>query len=71
VAESYDLVVVGVGCTGWRGAMAVRNALLPAATRGIRNMLPLTTFADTDVARVRLTEQQARQQLEYAVTICE
>ncbi|GAJ24873.1 unnamed protein product, partial [marine sediment metagenome] len=57
--------------TGWQAAMAVRNALLPGATKGIRDMVPWTTFTDPEVAHVGLTEQQAREQLGDAVMTCE
>lgn len=56
---------------GWQAAMAVRNALLPGATKGIRDMVPWTTFTDPEVAHVGLTEQQAREQLGDAVMTCE
>ncbi|MBA7631953.1 Mercuric reductase [subsurface metagenome] len=56
---------------GWQAAMAVRNALLPGATKGIRDMVPWTTFTDPEVAHVGLTEQQAREQLGDAVMTCQ
>ena len=56
---------------GWQAAMAVRNALLPGATRGIRDMVPWATFTDPEVAHVGLTEQQARQQLGDAAMTCQ
>lgn len=56
---------------GWQAAMAVRNALLPGATKGIRDMVPWATFTDPEVAHVGLTEQQAREQLGDAVMTCQ
>jgi pyruvate/2-oxoglutarate dehydrogenase complex dihydrolipoamide dehydrogenase (E3) component len=45
---------------GWQGFMAVRNALLPGASRGVSERVPWTTFTDPEVAHVGLTEEQAR-----------
>ena len=45
---------------GWQAVIAVRNALLPAASKGIPERVPWTTFTDPEVAHVGLTEAQAR-----------
>jgi pyruvate/2-oxoglutarate dehydrogenase complex dihydrolipoamide dehydrogenase (E3) component len=45
---------------GWQAGMAVRNALLPGASKGIPERVPWTTFTDPEVAHVGLTEEQAR-----------
>lgn len=45
---------------GWQGFMAVRNALLPGASKAVTNFVPWTTFTDPEVAHVGLTEAQAR-----------
>jgi pyruvate/2-oxoglutarate dehydrogenase complex dihydrolipoamide dehydrogenase (E3) component len=46
---------------GWQAFMAVRNALLPGASRGVTDRVPWATFTDPEVAHVGLTEQQARE----------
>ncbi len=48
---------------GWQGFLAVRNALLPGAAKGVTDNIPWTTFTDPEVAHVGLTEEQARQRL--------
>jgi pyruvate/2-oxoglutarate dehydrogenase complex dihydrolipoamide dehydrogenase (E3) component len=51
--------------THWGGHQArlvVRNALLPGATRDDRHALPWTTFTEPEVARVGLSETEARAQ---------
>jgi pyruvate/2-oxoglutarate dehydrogenase complex dihydrolipoamide dehydrogenase (E3) component len=45
---------------GWQGFMAVRNALLPGATKAVLDRVPWTTFTEPEVAHIGLTEQQAR-----------
>ena len=45
----------------WQGFMAVRNALLPGYTRGTSDRVPWTIFTDPEVARVGLTEREARE----------
>ena len=45
---------------GWQAVIAARNALLPAASKGIPERVPWTTFTDPEVAHVGLTEAQAR-----------
>ena len=45
---------------GWQGFMAVRNAFLPGASKSILNQVPWSTFTDPEVARVGLSEAQAR-----------
>jgi pyruvate/2-oxoglutarate dehydrogenase complex dihydrolipoamide dehydrogenase (E3) component len=45
---------------GWQAVIAVRNALLPAASKGIPEWVPWTTFTDPEVAHVGLTEAQAQ-----------
>ena len=56
---------------GWQAFMAVRNALLPGATRGIAGQVPWTTFTDPEVAHVGLTEVQARDRFGDSVMTCE
>jgi pyruvate/2-oxoglutarate dehydrogenase complex dihydrolipoamide dehydrogenase (E3) component len=55
---------------GWQAAMAVRNALLPGASRGVTDRVPWTTFTDPEVAHVGLTEAQARERFGGDVQIC-
>ena len=45
---------------GWQAAQAVRNALLPLSSKGIRSVVPWATFTDPEVAQAGLTEAQAR-----------
>jgi len=56
---------------GWQAAVAVRNALLPGASKGITGVVPWTTFTDPEVAHVGLTESQARELLGDAVMTCQ
>ena len=56
---------------GWQGFMAVRNALLPGAAKGIIDQVPWTTFADPEVAHVGLTEAQAWEEFGGTVMVCE
>ena len=46
---------------GWQGFMAARNALLPGKSTGVRGIVPRATFTDPELARVGLTEREARQ----------
>jgi len=47
---------------GFQAAAAVRNALFPLAKSKVRlDPMPWTTFTDPEVARVGLTEEEARQ----------
>lgn len=45
---------------GWQGFQATRNALLPGKSLGTPHAMPRVTFTSPEVARVGLTEQQAR-----------
>jgi len=45
----------------WQGYIAVRNALLPGTSRGIRAHVPWAVFTDPEVAAVGLTEPAARE----------
>ena len=45
---------------GWQGFMAVRNAFLPGAAKAVLSQVPWATFTDPEVARVGLSEAQAR-----------
>lgn len=45
---------------GWQAFQAVRNALLPLTSIGVKTHVPFTTFTDPEVAQVGLTEAQAR-----------
>ena len=46
---------------GWQGFQAARNALLPGKAAGTPRAMPRVTFTSPEVARVGLTERQARQ----------
>ena len=46
---------------GFQAAMAVRNALLPGASRARPEHVPWATFTDPEVAQTGQTEEQARQ----------
>ncbi len=56
---------------GWQAFMAVRNALLPGASRGITDRVPWATFTDPEVAHVGMTEQQARETFGGDVMTCD
>lgn len=56
---------------GWQATMAVRNALLPGAAKGISDRVPWTTFTDPEVAHVGLTEEQARERFGDGVMTCD
>ncbi len=45
---------------GWQGFQATRNALLPGKSLGTPRAMPRVAFTSPEVARVGLTEQQAR-----------
>jgi pyruvate/2-oxoglutarate dehydrogenase complex dihydrolipoamide dehydrogenase (E3) component len=55
---------------GWQAVIAVRNALLPGASKGVTDLVPWTTFTDPEVAHVGLTEDQAREKFDDVMT-CE
>lgn len=44
----------------YQGRTALRNALFPLKTKADHRVVPWTTFTDPEVARVGLTEEQAR-----------
>jgi pyruvate/2-oxoglutarate dehydrogenase complex dihydrolipoamide dehydrogenase (E3) component len=46
----------------YQGRTALRNALFPVKTKADHRVVPWTTFTDPEVARVGLTEQQAREE---------
>ena len=46
----------------YQGRTALRNALFPVKTKADHRVVPWTTFTDPEVARVGLTEEQARQE---------
>ncbi len=48
----------------YQGRTALRNALFPVKTKADHRVVPWTTFTDPEVARVGLTEEQARGQHE-------
>lgn len=54
---------------GWQAFQATRNALLPGKSEGVTDVVPQATFTDPEVARVGLTEGEARQQHGNAVRI--
>jgi pyruvate/2-oxoglutarate dehydrogenase complex dihydrolipoamide dehydrogenase (E3) component len=45
---------------GWQGFVAVRNALFPGSTAGLRETVPWAVFTDPEVAQIGITEEQAR-----------
>jgi pyruvate/2-oxoglutarate dehydrogenase complex dihydrolipoamide dehydrogenase (E3) component len=56
---------------GWQAFMAVRNALLPGASKGVTDLVPWATFTDPEVAHVGQTERQAREKLGNEVMTCD
>lgn len=56
---------------GWQATLAVRNALLPGASKGVTDQVPWTTFTDPEVAHIGLTETQARDKFGDAIMICD
>jgi len=56
---------------GWQAAMAVRNALLPGAARGITDRVPWVTFTDPEVAHIGLTENEAHNKYGNNVMTCQ
>ncbi len=56
---------------GWQAFMAVRNALLPGASKGVVEHVPWATFTDPEIAHVGLTEPQARDKFGDAVMTCD
>ena len=46
---------------GWQAFQAVRNALLPLSSNGVKSLVPWTTFTDPELAQAGLIELQARQ----------
>ncbi len=56
---------------GWQATLAVRNALLPGASKGVTDQVPWTTFTDPEVAHVGLTEPQARERFGDAIMTCD
>jgi pyruvate/2-oxoglutarate dehydrogenase complex dihydrolipoamide dehydrogenase (E3) component len=54
----------------WQAAIAVRNALLPGASKGIAAYVPWTTFTDPELAHAGMTEAQAREQFGDRVVVC-
>jgi pyruvate/2-oxoglutarate dehydrogenase complex dihydrolipoamide dehydrogenase (E3) component len=55
---------------GWQSFMAVRNALLPGASKGVTDLVPWTTFTDPEVAHIGLTVEQARERYGDTVMSC-
>ncbi len=49
----------------YQGRAALRNALFPIKTKADHRVVPWTTFTDPEVARVGLTEKQARQEHDH------
>lgn len=54
----------------WLAHVAVRNALLPGTTIGIKPHVPWAVFTDPEVATVGLTEAEARQKYGDDVVVC-
>ena len=52
---------------GWQGFMAARNALLPGRSQAIRDNVPWATFTDPEVAKVGLSEAEARNKFGDAI----
>ena len=55
----------------WQAVMAVRNAFLPGASRGVVERVPWATFTDPEVAHVGLSESQARERSGDGVMTCQ
>ena len=49
----------------YQARAALRNALFPVKTKANHRVVPWTTFTDPEVARVGLTEEQARREYDY------
>lgn len=49
----------------YQGRAALRNALFPVKSKADHRVVPWTTFTDPEVARVGLTEEQARQEHDH------
>ena len=56
---------------GWQATMAVRNALLPGASKAVTDQVPWTTFTDPEVAHIGLIETQAREKFGDAIMTCD
>ena len=54
---------------GWQAFQAMRNALLPGNSDGIRSVVPWVTFTDPEVAQVGWTEAAARRQFGDSVAV--
>jgi pyruvate/2-oxoglutarate dehydrogenase complex dihydrolipoamide dehydrogenase (E3) component len=55
---------------GWQAFQAARNALLPGSSSGLTELVPWVTFTDPEVARVGLSEEQARTKFGARVKVC-
>ncbi len=55
---------------GWQGAIAVRNALVPLASKGVRQRVPWIVFTDPEIAQVGLTEAEARDEIGNPNVVC-
>jgi pyruvate/2-oxoglutarate dehydrogenase complex dihydrolipoamide dehydrogenase (E3) component len=55
----------------WQAYVAVRNALLPGASTGMKHHLPWAVFTDPEVATVGLTEPEARAKHGDDVVVCQ
>jgi pyruvate/2-oxoglutarate dehydrogenase complex dihydrolipoamide dehydrogenase (E3) component len=49
----------------YQARTALRNALFPVKSKADHQVVPWTTFTDPEIARVGLTEEQARQEHDY------
>lgn len=47
---------------GWQAVIAIRNAMLPGSSSGVRAWVPWTTFTDPEVAHAGFTEAQAQEE---------
>jgi len=55
---------------GWQGAIAVRNALIPFASNGVRSGVPWIVFTDPEIAQVGLSEVEVREKDDTPHMIC-
>ena len=56
---------------GWQAVIAVRNALLPGAAKGVADLVLWAAFTDPEVAHVGFTGAEAREKFGHAVMTCE
>jgi pyruvate/2-oxoglutarate dehydrogenase complex dihydrolipoamide dehydrogenase (E3) component len=54
---------------GWQATIAARNALLPAASKGVKEWVPWTTFTEPEVAHYGMMEDEARERYGDAMAV--